>query len=211
MKLLETNPVESMRFLSWFVCLFFFLVFSSKETVIISVKEAKARAMFHPLFSRTQKSWQFFRRNEDSCQIRMRVYLVRNRCNFKDVFCSFHLLEMRREMTQPHKHLKPLLHVETFSWNLCATAPQTSFTKWCYTVKLSFLSPLRSLRPLQKQKAVLLLVKLVSQQKFKKFHETDHVTRCNACWNMFRNAFAHKFQLKVSTCNSGLKLFLVLG
>ena len=101
--------------------------------------------------------------------------------------------------------IKPLLHVETFSWNLCATALRTSFTKWCYTVKLSFLSPLRSL---QKLKAVLLLVKLVSQQKFKKFHETDHVTRCNACWNMFRNAFSHKFQLKVSTCNSGLKLSL---
>ena len=48
------------------------------------------------------------------------------------------------------KEFKPLLHVETFSWNLCATALRTSFTKGCYTVKLSFLSSLRSLRPLQK-------------------------------------------------------------
>ena len=37
-----------------------------------------------------------------------------------------------------------------------------------------------------------------------KFHETDHVTRCNACGNLFRSAVAHKFQLKVSTCNGGL-------
>ena len=28
----------------------------------------------------------------------------------------------------------------------------------------------------------------------KTFHETDHVTRCNACWNLFRSAVAHKFQ-----------------
>ena len=46
--------------------------------------------------------------------------------------------------------VKPLLHVETFSWNLGATAPRTSFTKWCYTVKFSFFSSLLSLRPLQK-------------------------------------------------------------
>ena len=39
----------------------------------------------------------------------------------------------------------------------------------------------------------------------KKFHETDHVTWRNACWNLFRSAVAHKFQLKVSTCNGGLK------
>ena len=41
------------------------------------------------------------------------------------------------------------------------------------------------------------------ESEFKKFHETDHVTRCNACLNMFRNAVAHKFQLKVSICKSG--------
>ena len=35
-------------------------------------------------------------------------------------------------------------------------------------------------------------------------HETNYVTRCKACWNMFRNAVAHKFQLKFSTCNNGL-------
>ena len=46
-------------------------------------------------------------------------------------------------------------------------------------------------------------MKLVSQRKFKKFHKTDHVTWCNACWNLFRSAVAHKFQLKVSTCNGG--------
>ena len=34
--------------------------------------------------------------------------------------------------------------------------------------------------------------------KLKRFHETDHVTRCNA--------FAQKFQLKVSTCNSDFTL-----
>ena len=38
----------------------------------------------------------------------------------------------------------------------------------------------------------------------KKFHEIDHVTRCIACWNLFRSAAAHKFQLKVSMCNGGL-------
>ena len=48
----------------------------------------------------------------------------------------------------------------------------------------------------------------------KKFHETDHVTRCHVCWNLFRSAVAHKFQLKVSACNGGLNvsisfLFLV--
>ena len=40
----------------------------------------------------------------------------------------------------------------------------------------------------------------------KKFHETDHVTRCNACWNLFRSAVAHKFQLKVSACNGGFRV-----
>ena len=38
----------------------------------------------------------------------------------------------------------------------------------------------------------------------KKFHETDHITRCNACWNLFHSAAAHKFHLKASKCNSGL-------
>ena len=42
--------------------------------------------------------------------------------------------------------LKPPLHVETFSRNLCATANETSFTKGFYTVKLLFFSPLRPLR-----------------------------------------------------------------
>ena len=30
---------------------------------------------------------------------------------------------------------------------------------------------------------------------------TFYVTWCNACWDLFRSAVAHKFQLKVSTCN----------
>ena len=38
----------------------------------------------------------------------------------------------------------------------------------------------------------------------KKFHETDHITRCNACWNLFHSAAAHKFHLKAPKCNSGL-------
>ena len=38
----------------------------------------------------------------------------------------------------------------------------------------------------------------------KTFHETDHITRCNACWNLFHSAAAHKFHLKASKCNSGL-------
>ena len=37
---------------------------------------------------------------------------------------------------------------------------ETSFPKWCYTLKLLLLSPLRSLQPLQNRKAVLLFVKL---------------------------------------------------
>ena len=37
----------------------------------------------------------------------------------------------------------------------------------------------------------------------KKFHETNHVTQCNVCWNMFRSAVTHKFLLKFSTCNGG--------
>ena len=45
-----------------------------------------------------------------------------------------------KEGDETLNRLKPLLHAETFSWNLCATAPWTTFTKWCYTVKLSFLS-----------------------------------------------------------------------
>ena len=44
---------------------------------------------------------------------------------------------------------------------------------------------------------------LSRNESSKKFHETDHVTWCNACWNLFRIVVAHKFQLKVSTCNSG--------
>ena len=34
--------------------------------------------------------------------------------------------------------LKLALHVEAFSWNLCAMVNGASFTKWCYTVKLVF-------------------------------------------------------------------------
>ena len=54
-------------------------------------------------------------------------------------------------------------------------------------------------------KNVLVKAKLdhKEHQSSKKFHETDHVTRCNDCWNLFRIVVAHKFQLKVSTCNSG--------
>ena len=59
-------------------------------------------------------------------------------------------------------------------------------------VLLLFLSPLRLLRNLSRNGSS------------KKFHETNHVTRCNASWNLFRIAVAHKFQLKVSTCNSGV-------
>ena len=44
----------------------------------------------------------------------------------------------------------------------------------------------------------------------KKFHETDHVTRYNACWNLFRSGVVwHKFQLKVSTCNGCLRMSIV--
>lgn len=39
-----------------------------------------------------------------------------------------------------------------------------------------------------------------------KFHETEHATLCNARWNLFRIAVAHKFQSNVSTCNIGLKV-----
>ena len=34
----------------------------------------------------------------------------------------------------------------------------------------------------------------------KKFHKTDHITRCNACWNLFHSAGAHEFHRN----NSGL-------
>ena len=45
------------------------------------------------------------------------------------------------------------------------------FHKVYYKVKLLFLSPLGSSRPSQKYNLVLLFAKLVSQGKFKKFHE----------------------------------------
>ena len=67
-------------------------------------------------------------------------------------FCNLHAKRNEYFIQQGSHHLlyvkklKPLLHVKTFSWNLCATALRTSFTKLCYTVKLSFLSPLRSLQ-----------------------------------------------------------------
>ena len=49
-----------------------------------------------------------------------------------------------------HFTVKLPLHVETFSWNLCATANETSFTKWCYTVKLLFFHHCDRCEPLQK-------------------------------------------------------------
>ena len=44
---------------------------------------------------------------------------------------------------------------------------------------------------------------LSRNESSKTFHETDHVTWCNACWNLFGIVVPHKFQLKVLTCNSG--------
>ena len=41
----------------------------------------------------------------------------------------------------------------------------------------------------------------------KRFHETEYVTRCNTCRNLFRIVVAHKFQLTVSTCNGGLTFY----
>ena len=103
-----------------------------------------------------------------------------------DLICS-----QLSSIEETKSRIKPPLHVETFSWNLCATAlrnksqqalhrnlfrnveiflvskliiadlfpvsdwltqssvtrpSETSFTKWCYTVKLWFFSPLRPLR-----------------------------------------------------------------
>ena len=48
----------------------------------------------------------------------------------------------------------------------------------------------------------LLKLKVVSQQKFKRFYETDHVTRCKASQNLFHSA---EVWIKVLTWNSGLK------
>ena len=46
----------------------------------------------------------------------------------------------------------------------------------------------------------------------KKFHETDHVTRCNACGNLFRNAVHTSFTLfRIRNTYNGYKKSLIRG
>ena len=82
---------------------------------------------------------------------------------------------------------------------------KTSFTKWCYTVKLFFFFTTATVvSRCRRRKRFYFSWNLSCNGSSKKFHKTNHVTRCNACWNLFRSTLAHKFQLKVSMCNSGL-------
>ena len=69
MKLLETNPMESMRFLSCF----FLLVFSSRETIIAAVKRGQSSSDVTPIIFSDSKILRIFppeRRhlsNQDAC------------------------------------------------------------------------------------------------------------------------------------------------
>ena len=67
---------------------------------------------------------------------------------------------------------------------------ETSFTKLCYTVKFLFLSPLLSLRPLQKLKAVLLSKKMFiserDQDRDTKKEQTLSITFSQSDWFLFQ-------------------------
>ena len=67
---------------------------------------------------------------------------------------------------------------------------ETSFTKLCYTVKFLFLSPLLSLRPLQKLKAVLLSKKMFiserDQDRDTKKEQTLSITFSQSDWFIFQ-------------------------
>ena len=78
-------------------------------------------------------------------------------------------------------------------------------------MKLLFLSSLRTCDRCRGRKRFYFSWNLSRNESLKKFQETDHVTRCNACWNLFRSAVAHKFQPKVSTCDSGFSLYILFS
>ena len=106
----------------------------------------------------------------------------------------------------------------------CATANETSFTKWCYTVKLlvfffffffwggggGFTTATVASR-CRSRKRFYFSWNLSRNGSPKTFRETDHVTRCNACWNLFRSAVAHKFQLKFQRVTTALGPQSLLG
>lgn len=78
---------------------------------------------------------------------------------------------------------------------------RSSVTWWnsCFSTTRTFASHCRS------RKQCYFSWNLSRNGSSKKFHETDYVTRCNACWKLIRSAVAHKFQLTVSTYNGGFR------
>ena len=78
--------------------------------------------------------------------------------------------------------LKPLLHVETFSSNLCATVLQNKFHEVVLQSETLVFSPLRLLRAVAEVgSGSTFLETCLATEVQKKFHETDHVTWCNPC------------------------------
>ena len=92
-------------------------------------------------------------------------------------------------------------------WNLCATALLNKFQQVLHQVIWLVSWNVFEL-PLREKYSYATLPKPITNRKNNKFRQvsTFYVPRCNACWNLFLSAVAHKFQLKVSTCNSGLRL-----
>ena len=78
---------------------------------------------------------------------------------------------------------------------------RSSVTQWnsCFSTTTTFASHCRS------RKRFYFSWNLSHNGSSKKFHKTDYVTWCNACWKLIRSAVAPKFQLKVSTCNGGFR------
>ena len=93
------------------------------------------------------------------------------------------------------------LYIETFSWKLCATelrnTAQSSVTRWnfCFFTTATVASRCTS------RKWFYCSWNLFRHGSSKKFHETDLVTWCNACWNLFCCAVVQKFLPNASTCN----------
>ena len=95
-------------------------------------------------------------------------------------------------------YFKLVLDNETFSWNLHVRPVSWSgVTRWnsCFYHHFDRHDRCRS------RKWFYFSWNLSHNGNSKKFHKTDHVTQCNASWNLF--CVAHKFHLKVSMCNSG--------
>ena len=107
----------------------------------------------------------------------------------------------------PCLKLKPLLHVETFSWNLCATALRNMFQQALHvtgSVSWNFLN-IRCETSFTTSRTAFYFCNGCNDRSGDK---NESSTVQHHFVKLVCNAVAHMFQLKVSTSNSGLTVLL---